>query len=590
VRRWALLLPLIVLAGLLPASADAAGPTCPGGRLAVDGEPLLPEDLGGLADVVEIAGERIMIASGCGPVAAKLRAGPQGTRVKATWKECAGAPGKVKLKATFDPSCQTLSGVVRAPKAIPRLERAFTASLFTPRDCEHVPGVSVPAVMPPEVVNPPPPPPPDPLPPLPDPTAVSARTTKKQLAIFGRLWALVDLFYVDPAFHGLDWNDAGSRYEALLRQGLATADFHRAMAILLAELGDEHSYFLDPEQVRQQELELSGRQEFVGIGVHVLPLVESRSAVVIGVFPASPAAQAGLRPPDLHPEAAGVPLVDAEGALHALAPEGSSYDLTWQRLGGAPETVRVTRRRISAFSPMEVCRVPGTDIGYVQVNSFFDETVDDRLRAALRGLAAASTLGGLVLDLRLNPGGSSSVALPALDLFGGGNAGRFVGRTQAFDVPLFPEDVAGSQAVPLAILADRDTVSFGELFTGVLQNAGRATVLGGTTAGNVELLSGFDFKDRSQAWIATFAFEPVGLSAGAWEGVGIVPDELVPTRWDLFTEETDPALARAVEVLQQLGLSRPAPGRAALPAPPALRPPLQRLPVLRSSSNHVVNR
>src|SRR4030095_11564084 len=161
------------------------------------------------------------------------------------------------------------------------------------------------------VAPPPPPPPPDPLPPLPDPSAVSARTTKKQLAIFGRLWSLVDAFYVDPAFNGIDWNDVRVRYDARIREGFATADFHAAMAILIAELGDQHSHFLDPEQVRLEEEELSGRQEFVGIGVQVLPLPESRAAVVLAVFPAGPAAQAGLAAHDLLLEGDRVPLGDA---------------------------------------------------------------------------------------------------------------------------------------------------------------------------------------------------------------------------------------------------------------------------------------
>jgi carboxyl-terminal processing protease len=575
------LLPLLALLAPLaaPASAAPAGPPCPGGRLAVDGEPLLPQDLGGLSDVVELAAGQIAIASGCGPVAAKLRVTAAGTRLKASWKECSGAPGKVKLKASFDPACQTLTGEVKARKAVPRIERAFTASLAAPRACDYVPGVSVPAVMPPEVVNPPPPPPPDPLPPLPAPSSVSSRTTRKQLSIFEGLWNLVADLYVDPATHGLDWDDAFVRYDALVRQGLATADFHEAMKILLMELGDEHSHFLDPEEVREEEEALSGRQDFVGIGVYVLPMVESGSAAVIAVFPASPAAKAGLAPHDLLLEADGMPFVDENGESTALGPEGTSYELTWQRLGGPPQTTTITRRRILGFSPMEACLVPTTRIGYVQLDTFFDETLDERLRAALRALSAAAPLEGLILDLRLNGGGSSTVALPALDLFGTGSAGRMVGRTQTIDLPLFPEDVAGSQGVPLAILADADTVSFGEIFTGVLQHAGRATVVGGPTAGNVELLSGFEFKDHSQAWIATYGFEPVGLPAGAWEGVGILPDEAVPTRWDLFTEETDPALARAVLVLQQQALSR-------APRPPAAEPrrePVPERPRVRSA-------
>jgi C-terminal processing protease CtpA/Prc len=102
----------------------------------------------------------------------------------------------------------------------------------------------------------------------------------------------------------------------------------------------------------------------------------------------------------------------------------------------------------------------------------------------------------------------------------------------------------------LVVLAGPETVSFGEVFTGVLQDSGRAKVVGGTTAGNLETLDGTKFDDGSRLWLVSEAFAPVGLEPGAWEGKGVVPDVSVPTRWDLFTEANDPALARAIALLQ----------------------------------------
>ena len=102
----------------------------------------------------------------------------------------------------------------------------------------------------------------------------------------------------------------------------------------------------------------------------------------------------------------------------------------------------------------------------------------------------------------------------------------------------------------LNVLTGLDTVSYGEVVSGVLGHSGRATLLGGTTLGNVEQLHRFDFPDGSRAWLAAATFQPLGLSPGAWDDLGIAPDVSVPTRWDLFREETDPALAAAVELLQ----------------------------------------
>jgi len=36
-----------------------------------------------------------------------------------------------------------------------------------------------------------------------------------------------------------------------------------------------------------------------------------------------------------------------------------------------------------------------------------------------------------------------------------------------------------------------------------------------------------------------------------WEYTGIVPDVMLPIRWDLFTEADDPGLAKGVELLMK---------------------------------------
>jgi len=79
--------------------------------------------------------------------------------------------------------------------------------------------------------------------------------------------------------------------------------------------------------------------------------------------------------------------------------------------------------------------------------------------------------------------------------------------------------------------------------------AGRATVVGQATLGNVEQLKRYDLEDGSRAWIASATFEPIGLPAGIWEDTGIIPEVLVSGRWEEFREANDPGLAAAVEIL-----------------------------------------
>ena len=90
------------------------------------------------------------------------------------------------------------------------------------------------------------------------------------------------------------------------------------------------------------------------------------------------------------------------------------------------------------------------------------------------------------------------------------------------------------------------TVSFGEIFAGILKDQGRATIIGETTLGNVEVLWGYGFEDGSRAWIAHDRFEPVNNPGADWEHNGIIVDIEAPSEWDEHTTETDPAVEAAL--------------------------------------------
>jgi len=188
-------------------------------------------------------------------------------------------------------------------------------------------------------------------------------------------------------------------------------------------------------------------------------------------------------------------------------------------------------------------------IGYIFLPTVLDQTMDDQVREALRNMTADGPLNGLILDNRMNGGGLGSVTQAILGLFARGLHGEFVTRTTREPLRLTPEDIGGSQTVPLVVLIDIDTVSYGEIMSGVLRVGGRARIVGGRSRGNVEQLRAYDLSDGSRLWLASATFQPRGMANGVWEHTGVIPDVPLPTRWDLFTEANDPALAKAVELL-----------------------------------------
>jgi len=414
------------------------------------------------------------------------------------------------------------------------------------RACLFVPGASTPAEMPPEVVNQVTPTP-FPTATLPASTQVDASTTTRQLAVLNGLWNAVNDHYVYTDFRGHDWKAIGERYKALINQGLTDDAFYAAMQSMISELGDEHSYFQTPSELAEERATFANGQNFVGIGALFQPVGDGRRAAILTEFPGSPAAEAGLLPHDTLLSVDGGPIRESSGTSRTRGPEGTSVTLTIQRPGEAPRDLTLIRRRVTGMLPIDYCLFPNARIGYLFLPTLLDETVADQTRAALRQMTADGPLDGLILDNRMNGGGLGSMAQAIMSLFASGLQGYFVSRDGRDALDLQPEDIGGSQTVPLVVLVGQNTVSYGEIVSGVLRLAGRAKIVGETTLGNVEQLHAFDFDDGSRAWIATDTFQPLSEANGIWEDTGIIPDVLAPSRWDLFTEANDPGVAAALK-------------------------------------------
>ena len=133
-------------------------------------------------------------------------------------------------------------------------------------------------------------------------------------------------------------------------------------------------------------------------------------------------------------------------------------------------------------------------------------------------------MAAFIVDVRGNPGGRFVEMMQAAGVFTNGFLWRTI-TSWTFPTP-YPAIGVAATDLPLVILTDGGVNSAAEGFAGALQASGRATVVGKTTAGNVEAVLPFCLRDGSQAWIATGVLAP--LRGATWEGRGVVPDVDVP--------------------------------------------------------------
>jgi carboxyl-terminal processing protease len=364
------------------------------------------------------------------------------------------------------------------------------------------------------------------------------------------VWSKVDEVYLYEDFRGVDWQGVREQYAPRVAAAPSSQEFYLLLAEMVGELHDGHSRFIPPAEVQVEDTNNTGDRSGVGIGVLTMALDDG--ALVQQVFPASPAAQAGLRPRDL--------IVGIDGQDYTVTdnqiegPDGSLVRLDIKRPGATPFEVTLTRRAVQGRIEPQARRLGG-GIGYLGIPTLWVNDMSSQVAGALTDLVAESeaqgALRGLIIDLRGNRGGWREVLQSVMGHFVRGNVGTFFNQRAA--TPLLIDAAPGPDLthLPLIVLIDQRSASYAEVLAAVLQERGRARVVGLPSAGNTETAYGYDFEDGSRLWVAQEGFR---LRSGSdLEGSGVQPDVLIDADWTRYSEDEDPYILAALALLQADG-------------------------------------
>lgn len=442
-------------------------------------------------------------------------------------------------------SCNYVTQMIAPPTATPFPTATSTATL----EPTPTPVPLVPAYFPPQCTN---------VPLATNEPSVAVQATpevltnpeisqREQLKVIREVGQIVDRTYVYPDFNGNDWTEIIARYRSKVEAGLDTEAFYIEMQNMINELGDEHSFFLSPVEVQASQEELKGETSFVGVGVYGDFDPEKGRITVIATFPDSSAQHAGIKPHDALLMADNLPIL--EGNINRLrGPECSAVVVTIQSPGEEPRQAILIRHSIEGNIRVDARLVPTTDgskIGYIFIPTFFDEAIPDEIEQALNDFGP---LDGLIVDVRMNGGGISTVSHAVMAFFTSGRLGQYVSRSESRTLRVQANPIHNSQTVPLVVLVSRETASYGEIFAGIMRDSRDARITGETSLGNVEVMHGHGFDDGSELWIASETFFPQHSDEN-WEETGIVTDIEAYGEWDTFTFETDPSIAAALTLL-----------------------------------------
>jgi carboxyl-terminal processing protease len=248
---------------------------------------------------------------------------------------------------------------------------------------------------------------------------------------------------------------------------------------------------LDPFSVLMEEdsydrLMESTHGKYEGLGMQI----DSRDdhIRIISPIEGTPAYQKGLQAGDVIWEINGVStykMTTSDAAKLMRGTAGTIVKLKIHR-EGIPDLLDydVERAVIEMKSVNYAGYFPGTNIGYVRLSRFAEETGDE-LKAAINELKSKGNLEGLVFDLRSNGGGLLQQAVETSNLFL--KKDKLIvytrGRTEdserryfSTEDPLMPEG-------KLVILVDEGTASASEIVSGAIQDWDRGLIVGQTTYG-----------------------------------------------------------------------------------------------------------
>ena len=315
------------------------------------------------------------------------------------------------------------------------------------------------------------------------------------------------LQYMDYYYNGEI--DMDAMYDAMLHAAVSS-------------LGDPYSVYYSPEEYSALLESSSG--VYSGIGATISQDMTTKAMTIVTPFTNSPAYNAGLCSGDQivavdGESVIGEDLSDVVTKIKGL--EGTTVNITVLR-DGQEITFTVKRARIEVEFVSH--KMLDDKIGYSLVSEF-EETTADQFSAAIADLQKKG-MKGLVVDIRNNPGGLYNIVCDMLD--------RILPKGSLL---VYTEDKYGRKAyeyaettdtvdIPIAVIVNGNSASASEIFSGALQDYGKAVIVGTQSFGKgiVQSVIPIMYDGSGVKLTSSRYFTPNGVCI---HGTGITPDVVV---------------------------------------------------------------
>ncbi len=385
------------------------------------------------------------------------------------------------------------------------------------------------------------------------------------------VWTTINERYYDAKLNGIDWKAVRANYEPRILVAKTDDEYWELLDKMTGELKDSHTRIHSPKLVAQQK-----NSETHSLGVSFIE--QDNQLLVTSVHAQSDAYWAGAR--------AGMTIktIDGNTALpyyQKLVSEARDSSTPWARTRGALRKIvwgdidtkvamifvrqdgteiDVTMKRRKFATPHDFTpRLLPSGFGYIRFSNFLGFLEAD----IIREIEKMKDAPGMIIDLRNNGGGAADMSVNLLNRFfkDEQKGVTLITRTgkpiKFFFVDLMKLDpkLSGTKdkayTKPVVVLTNENSASASEVFSVVMKESGRATLIGTRTCGC--LLGYLGLADVPGG--AQMAYSEIGFltkNGTRVEHEGVTPQiEIKPAREDYLLNR-DRVLERAIEHLAGL--------------------------------------
>ncbi len=309
--------------------------------------------------------------------------------------------------------------------------------------------------------------------------------------------------------------------------------------------GDPYTRFVDPQQLKEEEIEMEG--EYGGLGIYIGQ--RDGQTLIISPIEDTPADKAGVKPKDQIVKIGDEIILgwDSQQVVKKLRGKPGTSVTIWVRRDGEEELLKfeITRQNIKLESVRS--EMLDKNLGYIRISQFKQKTALD-VRNAVVSLTGEGAKG-FILDLRNNGGGLLNSAVDISDMFlNGGLVVGMKGRMDRANDEIFANP-GTLTSLPMVVLINEGSASASEIVAGALNDRGRALTVGKKSFGKGSVQTLFSLTDGSGLYVTIARYHTP--SGKVIDHVGLEPD--VSVDGEVVKEkEKDAQLQRAKEELKNI--------------------------------------